>query len=222
MRAYGVFVCLILSTTLLDGRLPAGGVIWDFLNALGFCGLAALVYLGWDSDSPARQPSLRLHSNLAIVAALITGAHLLGFLIWDPAVVEYLKLKAPWYMHAGMVSFLCMLALAITSFPTARRHIYRHFPRFRGWHLGLSVGALVLALWHVVGAGFYLSTWYHGLMLTLLATGLPVFAYQRRRRKQPLPGFAGVVSVTHADKQGILGLAVAVALAGIFAGLRNV
>jgi hypothetical protein len=217
-----VFIGLFLSVTLLDGRFPAGGLIWDFLNALGFCGLAALVYLGWDSESPARQPALRLHSNLAIVAALVTGAHLLGFLIWDPTVVEYLKLKAPWYMHAGLVGFVCVLVLASTSFPAPRKWLYGRFPRFRGWHLGLSIAALGLSVWHVLGAGFYLSQWYQQLALGALAIGVPMFAYQRRRTGRPLGTLAPVASVAHADKQSMLGLVVAIGLASIFAGLKNV
>jgi len=222
LRAYALFVCLTLSTTLLDGRLPAGGVIWDFLNALGFCGLAALVYLGWDSDSPARQPALRLHSNLAIAATVLTGAHLLGFLVWDATIVEYLKLKAPWYMHAGLISFLCMLGLAITSFPALRMKMYGRFPRFRAWHLGLSIAALGLAIWHVLGASFYLSEWYQQAALSALAVGLPLVAYRRRRAVQAVPTLARVTSIAHADVQGTLAVVVALALAATFAGLKNV
>jgi len=222
LRAFLLFVCLTLSTTLLDGRLPAGGFAWDFLNALGFCGLAALVYLGWDSESPAKQPALRLHSNLAIVAAVITGAHLAGYLAWDPTVVEYLKPKAPWYMHAGTVGFACVVVLAITSFPTPRKRIYGRFPRFRGWHLGLSIAALGLAVWHVLGTGFYLHTWYHQLTLGLVAIGLPTLAYLRRRMSEAVSSFARIASTTHADRQSVAGLLAAIALAGLYAGLRNV
>ena len=217
-----MFVCLTLSTTLLDGRLPAGGFVWDFLNALGFCGLAALAYLGWDSESPAKQPALRLHSNLAIVAAVITGAHVIGYLTWDPTVVEYLKPKAPWYMHAGTVGLAGVLVLAITSFPTPRKRVYGRFPRFRGWHLGLSIAALVLAVWHVLGAGFYLNAWYHQLSLGLVAIGLPTLAYLRRRMSRTVPSFASITSISHADRQSLVGLAVATAVAGLYAGLKSV
>jgi len=222
LPAYLLFVCLTLSTTLLDGRLPAGEFTWDFLNALGFCGLAALAYLGWDSESPAKQPALRLHSNLAIVAAVITGAHVIGFLVWDPTVVEYLKPRAPWYMHAGTVGLVCVLILAITSFPTPRKRVYGRFPRFRGWHLGLSIAALGLAVWHVLGAGFYLHAWYHQLLLGLVAIGLPTLAYVRRRVSKPVPSFARITATTHADRQSVVGLVAAIAVAGLYAGLKNV
>ena len=222
MLAYLLFVCLILATTLLDGPLPAGGFVWDFLNALGFCGLAALVYLGWDSDSPAKQPTLRLHSNLAIVAAVVSAAHALGFVLWDPTVVEYLKLKAPWYMHAGLVSLLSIVLLAVTSFPAPRKIVYGRFPRFRGWHLALSVAALGTAAWHVLGTGFYLAKWFQQLVFCLVVVALPVFAYLRRRSSQPLPTLARITAVAEADRQSMFGALFAIGLAGLYAGLKNV
>jgi len=222
VRAYLLFICLILSTTLLDGRLPGGGFIWDFLNALGFCGLAAIAWLGWDFQAPAARPALRLHSNIALVAALLTGAHALGLLILDPITIEYLKLKAPWYMLAGLTGFLCLLVLAISSFPMPRRRLYGRFSRFRSWHLGLSVTALGLAAWHVLGAAFYLSQWYQQLALSLVAVGLPAFAYRRRRTDRAAATVPRSASVAHADRQSLAGLLLALCLAGAYAGLRNV
>lgn len=222
MRACLLIICLILSTTLLDGRFPAGGPFWDFCNALGFCALAALVYLGWDSAAPARQPALRLHADIAVGTALLAAAHILGLLLWDPITMEYLKLKAPWYMHAGLVSFLCLAVLAISSFPAPRRRIYPRFALFRRWHLSLSIAALGLACWHVLGAAFYLSAWYQQLALALVAIGMPAYAYRRRRMIRAPANLSSVTSIAHADRQSVMGLLVAVCLAGAYAGLRNI
>ena len=74
MPLFCLFAIAVLGVTMLDGIAPAGGFVWDFLNGLGFGALAGLVYLGWDSESPARQPRLRLHSSFALSAVALAGA----------------------------------------------------------------------------------------------------------------------------------------------------
>ena len=127
-----VLICLsMLAISLLPRGLPAAGFLWDFFNGLGFCGLAVLIALAWDSESPARNPRLRLHRNLAVVSSLLISGHALGFLLWDPTVIEYLKLRAPLYMLIGIGGYLLVVFATVSSFPPPRRFLSTSFSRFR-------------------------------------------------------------------------------------------
>lgn len=221
MRTYVVFCCLILVTTLLDGLVPASGFLWDLINALGFCALAGLVFLAWEAQSPARHPGVRMHSNLAITVAVLTGLHIMGFLLIDPVTIEYLKLKAPLYMLAGIIGAVLILFLTITSFPNMRQRVYRMFKQFRYLHLVLSISAMGLAAWHVLGTAYYSNTWYKQLLLILIIIGIPLFAYWSRRTRGTSPGTARLVSAWHADHQGLNGFIFALAISVAWAGLKN-
>jgi hypothetical protein len=221
MPTYVVFCCLILATTLLDGLVPASGFLWDLINALGFCALAGLVFLAWEAQSPARYPGVRMHSNLAIVVAVLTGLHILGFLLIDPVTFEYLKLKAPLYMLAGITGSVLILFLTITSFPKMRQRVYRMFTRFRYLHLVLSISAMGLSAWHVLGAAYYANAWYKQLLLIMIIIGVPLFAYWSRRSHGTAPGTARLVSARHADHQGLNGFIFALVISVAWAGVKN-
>ncbi len=220
MPLFCLFVVAVLGVTMLDGIAPGGGFVWDFLNGLGFGALAGLVYLGWDSESPARQPRLRLHSSLALGAVALAAAHAAGLIVADPLVLEYLKLKAPWYMHAGLVAFICMVVLSLTSFPPVRRRVFARFAQFRLWHRVLAAAALGLAAWHVLGAAFYASASDERRWLAVLLLAVPAAAFVWRRAGGRFPRQAGVASSRQADRDAVLGTAAAIAAACLYAALK--
>ncbi len=215
-------ICVaMLAITLLPRGLPAAGFLWDFFNGLGFCGLGVLIALAWDSETPARNPRLRLHRNLAVVSSILISAHVLGFVLWDPTVIEYLKLRAPLYMLVGIAGYLLVVLATISSFPTPRRVLYRSFSRFRRWHLIGSIAAILTSVWHVLGTKFVINGILHSLLFCLLVLSVPAYAYGRRRFAAPLTRPAPPLSDDLADRQGITSFAVCLALAGVYAGTRN-
>lgn len=172
----------IFGVVLVPGGLPVAGWGWDALNGLGLAGIVLLAVIGWTSESPARPPRLRLHQALAVVVTALVTLHAAGFLLADPLTLEYLKPTAPVYMLIGVLAYLLLLALTITSFPGPRRSLYRRFQHFRRWHLGLSLGVLGTALWHVLGTDFLYRDSFRAAVLLLVAAALPSFAVLRRRR----------------------------------------
>lgn len=221
MATLALICVAMLAIALLPRGLPAAGFLWDFFNGLGFCGLAALISLAWDSESPARNPRLRLHRNLAVVSSILISGHVLGFLLWDPTVIEYLKLRAPLYMLAGIGGYLLMVLATLSSFPAPRRVLYRGFARFRQWHLIVSIAAILTSVWHVLGTKFVISGFLHSMFFCLLVLSVPAYAYGRRRFAASLPRPAPPQSDDLADRLGMTSFAACLALAAVYAGTKN-
>lgn len=221
MRRFVALCAIVLAATLLDGRLPAAGLAWDFLNGLGFCALAGLVHLAWSSEAPARQPALRLHADLAIVLTLLAALHAFGLLVFDPLTFEYWQPEAPGYMLAGLGAFALIGLLTVTSLPRLRHRLYGRYAAFRRVHVLLSLAAIAAVTWHVIGAGYYASSWAERGALSLLLLALPLYAHASRRRGvAPAPERVG--SRSQADRESALGASAALALSALFALLRNV
>jgi len=181
------FCALILIVGVLPGGGVSAGFWWDALLGAGYCSLAILAFLGWDSESPATHPRIRLHRNLALLAAGFATIHTLGFLLLDETLIEYLLPSAPAYMLMGMVAFLCLLAATISSLPVVRRKFYRNFGSFRSWHRGLFALVLIASIWHLVGTDFTLRGTWQLASAGLLLGFLPALAYALRRAARPLP-----------------------------------
>ena len=214
------FCVLILAISLLPDGLPAAGLWWDFLIASGFCSLAIIAFLGWDSESPASNPRLRLHRNLGLLAAGLCSIHSFGYLLLDNILLEYLLPTAPGYMLAGIVAFACLLAVTISSLPGPRKKFYRGFNKFRAWHRILFMLILLGSGWHVLGTDFSLtSPWQLAAGIVLLGL-MPLSAYAGRRKRQPLPLSPAPLNVAIADYHTAwVGLAMVV-LCAAYAGLR--
>ena len=214
------FCVLILAIGLLPDGLPAAGLWWDFLIATGFCTLAIIAFLGWDSESPASNPRLRLHRNLGLLAALLCSVHSFGYLLLDSILLEYLLPSAPGYMLAGIVAFVCLLAVTVSSLPGPRKKFYGGFFRFRAWHRILFILILLGSGWHIMGTDFSLtSPWQLGAGIVLLGL-MPLSAYASRRKGQPLPLGPAPPSTRFADRHTVgVGLAI-IALCAAYTGLR--
>ena len=135
--------------------------------------------------------------------------------------MEYLKLKAPLYMLAGVVGVLVLIFLAVTSFLPMRRRVFPQYLQFRNWHTMLSIAALLLSIWHVLGAGFYLASWYAAGVFMLIVAGAPLVGY-RTRRRGPVPVRVRVVNASDADRQVLAAFIGALMLSGLFSLVRNI
>ena len=220
VRLFWLFCLLAMAAAFLRGPYPAGGWAWDLANGVGFAAMGGIAYLGWASRSLSSVHAQRFHSNIAIIVAVLVLAHGGIFLLMDTHTLEYLKLTAPVYMWSGVLGGLALLALAVSSFPRLRRRFYDRYAHFRAWHLGLSITALLLAAYHVLGADYYLDSGYAKGLFILVVAAAPTLAYLKRRN-QRTPGSTHVTDSADADRQALAVVVGAVILAGIFSLLRN-
>ena len=219
MTGLVALLLLILTTGLLAGALPSAGFWWDLLAALGYCAFTLIAFIGWDSESPARNPRLKLHRNLAFLGTAVTAVHVVGYPVLDQTLVEYLLPAAPAYMLMGMLAFGLLLGTTLSSLPGLRRRTYADFSAFRRWHRALFLLLLASTGWHVFGTDFSLSRPWQLVVVGTLLWGAPVAAYSARRLNlkpamTPEPASEGV-----ADRQavfiGLIMLLVSAAFAGV-------
>jgi hypothetical protein len=213
-------VLLVLLIALAAGALPSGGFWWDFLAALGYCALALIAFMGWDSESPVRAPRLRLHRNLAILAAVVATVHALGYLVIDLTVLEYLMPAAPNYMLLGVLAWLLLIATTYSSLPAPRKRAYSDFGAFRSWHRALYLLLLGASAWHVFATEFSLtSIWQVAALLSLLI-GAPLAAYMARRAGKAAPVTDAPAADRDADLHPVLCGVAMLVLSASFAGLK--
>ena len=93
-----------------------GGLLWDLLNGAGFAACALFVQLSWLSASPARQPMLDAHADLALWICGFAMLHGIGLIVAEPTLLEYLEADAPLYMLMGVLALVMLLALTWASF----------------------------------------------------------------------------------------------------------
>jgi len=219
--ALTLLTALTLAIGLLPVRFPAAGFWWDWLAGLGFCGLAMIAYLGWDSESPATSPRLRLHRNIALLATILTGVHATGYLIDDLILIEYLKPTAPPYMLLGIAAFTVMVGTTITALPAPRQYFYTGFSSFRNWHRWLVALVLIGSIWHVIGTDFTITTPMQTGFLILLTLLLPAGAFCARRLRVKLPLTTAPDSERRADNNTVALALLMLLFAGVYSAIKN-
>jgi predicted ferric reductase len=162
--AYLVAVTAPLFVLLAGPVPPPGGFWWDFAMALGF---AALAMMGVQFALTARFKRATapygidiiyyFHRYLAVCALAIAAAHYVVIRADNPAVLGTANpLEAPPYMTAGRIALALFAVLVASSL--ARRRLAIEYELWRWTHALVATAAFVLALWHVVGAGYYVGT----------------------------------------------------------------
>lgn len=145
---------VLLCTLLAEPRLSAG-VLWDSAQLTGYLTFALLLYSVIDTGLGPRQ---RLHRHFGYLATGLLACHGFGLLLTDPPTLHYLSWQAPGYMLAGFAALLLLILLVVTALPRSRKPLHKSPADFRAWHQGLSISILLLALWHILGSGFYLGS----------------------------------------------------------------
>ncbi|HNP35351.1 MAG TPA: hypothetical protein PKK10_05815 [Woeseiaceae bacterium] len=150
----------IFAISFLAFPLSGGSWEWDLNNALGFLALAGLLYL----TVPFRGVrNLWLHEHFSYAVLGIVLIHAFWFLTVDGAALQYIRIGAPAYMWAGIVSvFFLGLSVWFATLP-ARQHVYGGYTSFRYWHRLFAIIAIAGATYHIVQSGFYLHTWYQSV-----------------------------------------------------------
>ncbi|MBX9811129.1 MAG: ferric reductase-like transmembrane domain-containing protein [Burkholderiales bacterium] len=164
LGAYLVVVTAPLFVLLLGPVPPPGGFWWDFAMALGF---AALAMMGVQFILTARFRRATMpfgidiiyyfHRFLAIFALAIAILHYLIIRIDNPAALGAANpLDAPAHMSAGRVAIVLFVLLVASSL--ARRGFGIDYDLWRWTHALVAAIAFALALWHVIGTGYYVGT----------------------------------------------------------------
>jgi len=158
---------------LLFGPTPLpGGFWWDFAMALGF---AALAMMGVQFVLTARFRHAMapfgidiiyyFHRFLAVFAFVVLTLHYLIIRFDNPAALGALNpVDAPAYMSAGRVAVVLFGLLVVSSL--TRRRLGIEYDRWRWTHALGATLAFALALWHVVGTGYYVGTQWKQILWT--------------------------------------------------------
>ena len=166
VRWLSVYLALVLAPllVLLIGPVPGGsGFWWDFAMALGFSGMAIMgvLFLLTARFRRASAPFgidiiYYFHRYLAVLALVLISLHYLILRINYPEALGVLNpLQAPWHMTAGRISLMLFALIVITSL--WRKTLRIHYDQWRMLHIGLAVGAFLLALGHIEGVGYYIE-----------------------------------------------------------------
>lgn len=170
LLVYLVVVTAPLFVLLLGPVPPPGGFGWDFAMALGF---AALAMMGVQFILTARFRRATTpfgidivyyyHRFLAVFALAIAALHYLIIRFDNPAALGTASpLQAPAHMSAGRAAIVLFILLVASSL--IRRRLRFDYDLWRWTHALVATLAFALALWHVLGTGYYVSTdWKQGL-----------------------------------------------------------
>lgn len=163
----GVYLILVLTPLflLLVGEVPPGRGFWRELSvALGFAGLAMM---GLQFLLTARYKFItapygidviyHFHRQISVVAFLLILAHPVILFITSPGTLVLLNVfTAPWRARFGVFGLIVLLLLIITSLKRINLRI--NYEPWRISHGLLATAAVVLAMAHVIGVGYYIGT----------------------------------------------------------------
>jgi predicted ferric reductase len=159
---------------ILGPKPPGGGFFRDLSIAFGFAGIAmmggqfALTARFRRATAPFGIDIIYFfHRYLAVIAFAIISAHVLILQIGYPSATGLIHpWIAPWHMTAGRISFVLIVLLIATSLGRKKMHI--EYDRWRLAHAVLAVGALLLALGHIEGVGYYINAPLNRVLWTAL------------------------------------------------------
>jgi predicted ferric reductase len=166
--------------------VPPGGFWWDLAIALGFAGLAmmSVQFILTARFKRATAPFgidviYYFHRYIAGMAFAIVLAHPAIILTANPDLVFYLNpLEAPWFMTVGVLSIVALTLVIVTSYWRGALGI--SYESWRVIHTGLAVAAVLLALLHVQGVGFYVAEpWKRGLWTVITLSWIGVIGWIR-------------------------------------------
>jgi predicted ferric reductase len=172
---------------LLVGPVPPGlGFWWDLAIGLGFAGLAVMaVQFGLTARFGRATAPFGIdivyyfHRWVAVGGLALLIAHWAILRITAPtALAPAAPWRAPAYMTAGRAALLLFLFLVGSSL--LRKVLAIEYDRWRSLHIGAAVAAVVLALWHMIGAGYYTALpWKRVLWMAYGSVWLALVLYIR-------------------------------------------
>jgi len=183
---YLVLISAPLLLLLVGDVPPGGGVWWDLSMAFGFAGLAvmgvqfALTARLRKATAPFGIDIIYYFHRLAayIGAALVLAHFAILRLRYPDALGSMNPLEAPGYMSAGRLSLLLFAAVIVSS--VWRKQLRIEYTLWRILHTVLATAAVILAIWHVAGVGYYTDAlWKYGLWVAYSVFWVLLILYVR-------------------------------------------
>lgn len=159
-----VYVLAPLLALRLRGPAPVDPW-WDAciglgLAATGVLALLPLLSARWWVAASRDADRLRmvqvLHRQLSYLLCALLLAHVLGLVLLELRVVDYLLPTAPGYMLAGLAAMVLVIVLVLSS--RYRTRLRWENPGWRHWHAGMSAAAIAFTAWHLWGSAYWVAT----------------------------------------------------------------
>ncbi|MGL1834848.1 ferredoxin reductase family protein [Rhodocyclaceae bacterium SMB388] len=185
----GLYLALVSAPLwlLLAGEIPpGGGPWWDLAMAFGFAGLAVM---GVQFALTARLRRATapfgidiiyyFHRLAAYIGIALVLAHFAIVQVLHPDAVGVVNpLQAPGYMSAGRLSLILFLVVIVSS--VWRKQLGIEYTRWRILHTVAATSAVLLAIWHVIGVGYYTEAlWKYRLWIAYSGFWLMLVVYVR-------------------------------------------
>lgn len=183
---YLALVLAPLLVLLLADPPPGLGFWWDFAVALGFAGLAmmAVQFVLTARFRRATAPYgidliYFFHRYLAVIALLLIAGHAVLLLVENPGFVQVFDPRvAPGHLFAGVVAAAVLVVLVGSSL--WRKWLRLPYEAWRVLHVLLAVTAVILAMVHIEGVGYYAAApWKRGLWRAIAASCIAIQVYVR-------------------------------------------
>ncbi|HEY3849611.1 MAG TPA: cytochrome c3 family protein [Steroidobacteraceae bacterium] len=181
--------------------LPAfggfAGIGWEASQVAGYIGaLTCIALVGAPlrprSSVPPALVSLRLHTLLGWTALIAVAVHILGLVLADRTVIEYLKSTAPVYQMAGIAGTALLVFLVVGGLGAPRRRLWQSHRGFQAAHVVAAYLTACLIAVHVVVTARYLGGW--GRRTLFVAATVSAVLMLLRARRPPPPAAAAPAS----------------------------
>jgi DMSO/TMAO reductase YedYZ heme-binding membrane subunit len=183
---YGAWLAslaLLLAFPAFGGFAGAG---WEASQLAGYMGALACIVLAGAPlrprmSVPPALVSLRLHTLVGWTALIAVAAHIVGLVLADRTVIEYLKPTAPLYQMAGIAATALLLFLAFSGVAVARRRLWRSHRGFQATHVVVAYLMTGLIAVHVVVTARYFGGWGRRALFVLAVMGAALMLLRARR-----------------------------------------
>jgi len=192
-----IIVAIILPVFLVVPPVAPGNALWwDFLMALGYVATGLLFLLPllttrfWflvRGDASEANSMLLAHRMVTYLACLFLIVHVVGLLILDTLVIEYLKASAPWGMVAALLATSVICVSIVQS--EFRIKLKMGYKSWRVWHMILSAVAVIGTFYHIFEARYFVQSASEIFALSVLSAtvGIVIFISKREYRPSMAP-----------------------------------
>ncbi len=179
IAAYAVVLLAPIGIMVLAPR-PTGRQFWrDAAVGLGYLGFALMGFqwvptgrLPFLTDTFALDGIYRVHHNLSRAAFFLVLAHPILLIVQNPYNFVALNLLgAPWSLRAGVLAFIALLGLVVTSI--WRQWLKMSYEAWRILHNIFTVAVLGFAFYHIFRVNYFTS---HPVQRILWVINLVVWA----------------------------------------------
>ena len=188
---YAAWLALLALLLALPAFGGFAGIGWEASQVAGYIGALTCVLLAGAplrprNSVPPALVSLRLHTLLGWTALIAVAVHILGLVLADRTVIEYLKFTTPLYQMAGIAGTALLSFLVIGGLGAARRRLWRSHRGFQAAHVVAAYVTACLIAVHVAVTARYLGGW--GRRTLFVAATMSAMFMLLRARRTPPPG----------------------------------